>query len=431
MYFIKENDSVRHLSMRNILVVFSVWLCMASTAEGQYCTNDSRFTEQPIFTEDQIYSQKNVPYGTAVNFQGSSETLLLDIYFPKFTEDDYTKRPLVLVIHGGSFISGSKADLTFECIEFAKRGFISASINYRLGQTNDCDADPYSTQKAIYRAAQDANAAMRYIVSRATDIRLDTSYIFAGGESAGAATALNLAYMSFSEAQEIIPEATAELGHLDTSGNSLTETFSIKGVFNNWGAASLLLMKPDELVPTISFHATGDPIVSFDSTYISSCAGALMSYGSNQIHNYLNDYGVCNQLNIRQSSQHGFYQDNAGSIFRVGKATCFFRTVLCDDCSSYSTTEAIPAQCSATSELFIGNIDKDIFRIFPNPVEKQLNVYASGIEQYSVSIVNMLGKELMHVDNIPQIDVSALSQGAYIINLSFGRDNHRQIFIKK
>ena len=56
----------------------------------------------------------------------------MDIYFP--IGDTATNRPVIIYIHGGSFYSGDKSmtDCIDFCTSFAKRGYVTASINYRL-----------------------------------------------------------------------------------------------------------------------------------------------------------------------------------------------------------------------------------------------------------------------------------------------------------
>lgn len=49
--------------------------------------------------------------------------------------DTLTNRPFILLIHGGGFVGGDKSSWEDECKEFAKRGYVTASINYRLGFT--------------------------------------------------------------------------------------------------------------------------------------------------------------------------------------------------------------------------------------------------------------------------------------------------------
>jgi len=57
----------------------------------------------------------------------------MDIYQP--TGDIETARPLIIWAHGGSFQSGTSADADVVALSqaFAKKGFVCASINYRLG----------------------------------------------------------------------------------------------------------------------------------------------------------------------------------------------------------------------------------------------------------------------------------------------------------
>ena len=56
----------------------------------------------------------------------------MDIYMPD--GDTVTNRPFILYMHGGSFSAGTKnmTDCVDFCTSMAKRGYVSASINYRL-----------------------------------------------------------------------------------------------------------------------------------------------------------------------------------------------------------------------------------------------------------------------------------------------------------
>jgi len=72
-------------------------------------------------------------YGTATDFNGEKDSLFLNIYKPK--GDDNCLRPLVILVHGGSWLAGSNDDhnIRYMVREFAKKGFVAASITYRLG----------------------------------------------------------------------------------------------------------------------------------------------------------------------------------------------------------------------------------------------------------------------------------------------------------
>jgi acetyl esterase/lipase len=102
-----------------------------------------------------------------------------------------------MMVHGGGFISGNKDNMAKFCQRFADSGFVAATVEYRMGWTV---RDPISKGKtqlntqmaASYRANQDVNAAMRYIVSKANYYAIDTNKIFVGGASAGALATLAL-----------------------------------------------------------------------------------------------------------------------------------------------------------------------------------------------------------------------------------------------
>ncbi len=66
----------------------------------------------------------------------------------------------------------------------------------------------------------------------------------------------------------------------------------------------------------------------------------------------------------------------------------------------------------------------DSFSIFPNPVEDNLtiDIANSNIKDYSISIYNILGKEVLKFDNTQTnvINVSSLNGGIYLLSLSNG-----------
>jgi hypothetical protein len=54
---------------------------------------------------------------------------ILDVYRPKNTEE---KLPLILWVHGGAFITGSKEETVPYMVMLADRGFVTATINYQV-----------------------------------------------------------------------------------------------------------------------------------------------------------------------------------------------------------------------------------------------------------------------------------------------------------
>jgi hypothetical protein len=62
--------------------------------------------------------------------------LYLDFYEAKNNNAAY--RPLVICVHGGGFVSGHKTQDNWPkiCSTFAKKGYVAASFNYRMGSNS-------------------------------------------------------------------------------------------------------------------------------------------------------------------------------------------------------------------------------------------------------------------------------------------------------
>ncbi|MFZ9029420.1 MAG: alpha/beta hydrolase fold domain-containing protein, partial [Crocinitomicaceae bacterium] len=167
-----------------------IFLMLGITSFAQPC-NGGRYASN-IFTNVDVTS--DIQYGQNLDLAGSNVNLLLDFYEPN--GDTETARPLILWVHGGSFIGGSKTDgdMVTLATDFAEKGFACASIDYRLGL--NFPPDSASAIRALLRAVQDLKAAVRFFYKdRATTntYKIDTTKIFLGGTSAGALTALHYA----------------------------------------------------------------------------------------------------------------------------------------------------------------------------------------------------------------------------------------------
>ncbi|MGB1037355.1 MAG: T9SS type A sorting domain-containing protein [Bacteroidia bacterium] len=165
----------------------------------------------------QFTTKKDIQYGTAVDFAGNLETLKLDIAFPTNDTAPSCGRPLVIVIHGGAWMAGSKDDTEVQRLmeEFAQRGYVAVSPNYRLGlfQTSgsrNCNInlispgsewncynmqDTAEWYRAYYRAIQDVKGAIRYMVDQKDTYNLNPNNVFTTGFSAGGYNALGVAFL--------------------------------------------------------------------------------------------------------------------------------------------------------------------------------------------------------------------------------------------
>lgn len=396
--------------MKHSILLFL--LILSVSAKAQFCTNDDRFTEADYFQDNEIDSILNLEYARANDFQDSLNILLLDIYMPNQSEDPLAKRPFVLQMFGGGFVAGNKNLMRGDCMALARKGFVCASINYRLGDV----------PRAIYRAQQDAHAAMRWIVANADKYGIDTSWLVVGGQSAGAITAGYLQYASQDDWNTAAPSTVDSLGRIDTSGNNLTTTFNIKGIIMNWGAVRIDDVSPAEMIPMIAFHGGEDPIVSIDST-------ALGSGGSRWLHNVLVANDVCSDLTVAPEAGHSppiLFPPS----FRMSKASCFFKSLFCNDCNSVDVEQVIPADCSSTITSTVNINSVREIQVFPNPFEKEINLNGLNGNE-TLALFNSFGQMLFLGNDISNADLTKLPSGTYFLKIQ--QDSNSQIIklIKK
>lgn len=261
--------------------------------------------QKPQRFKNEVYtsidSLKNIQYGESKNINNESEKLFLDIYSP--VSDTLRKRPLVIFVHGGGFVNGDKGTgypILF-CTGLAKRGYVSSSINYRLGIEKPKNDTSYF--EAMYRGVQDAKAAVRFFRKNAEKYGIDTSKIYIMGGSAGSKVAMHLAYLDQNEVPTYLN--TAKLGSLE--GKSGNEGFSSKvnGVVNCWGAMINYRWINSGDVPLFSVHGTGDKTVPFDSSY----AYHGFKYGSSILFNSALSLGIPTGLKLFENAGHTLDSD--------------------------------------------------------------------------------------------------------------------------
>ncbi len=207
---------------------------------------DDRLIPEGRYRED-VFSAVNVSsglaYGSAVDNAGRVHTLLLDLYEP--VDDTVSRRAAIVWIHGGAFVSGSRtaAPLVELATRFAKKGYLTVSIDYRLATPEQFELDPWP---AMRDAMFDAKAAVRWLRANADRYRIDSERIAVGGGSAGAYTALHSAYV-------------------EEEGDSGNAGFSsqVGAVVDLWGGLEDVSAMERGEAPLIIIHGTLDPVVPF------------------------------------------------------------------------------------------------------------------------------------------------------------------------
>ncbi len=285
---------VHSFSLKVLAIAFVLISAQATDAQTRY--------KDIIFPALDVTVTSGIQFGSNINIDGSTAPLVLDLYQP--TNDTVKLRPLVICIHGGSLISGTRADMGTFCIDFAQRGYVSATIEYRLGI--DSPKGVTTILESLLRGVQDTKAAVRFFRSKAALYGIDTSRIFLEGSSAGSMVAVHYAYWNENE----IPPAVNQAKWGDIEGTSGNPGYSsaIKGIINYCGAIiDITWIDPGEL-PVANFHGLLDPIVPPDSG-ISSDFNINM-YGGVAISRKATQLGIYNQGAFFPNMGHGGNEDS-------------------------------------------------------------------------------------------------------------------------
>ena len=341
-------DQLNTLTMKRFLVITLILLSLFDL-QAQTACYPGRFSQTPLFDSADIRKDSNIVYAVSKNyFSGVTQNLQMDVYYPDASVDTMQQRPFILLIHGGAFLAGNRNDMAYECMEYARRGFVAATITYRLGwncPATDligvcvlCQGQNFNLKTATYVAAQDGRAALRYVNANAPTWNANPNWMFIGGESAGAITAYHSAFWDQTEANSFCSWAVAAVGTLDTAGNSLPNTWSIKGLIDNCGAISddSALMNNGS-IPVISFHDQLDCVVPYANGQVISCLCTPFYYakGSQIVNTQLSAAGACTELNTVQNSlNHCSYPKP--SI--VKRSSCFLKRIMCSSCVSATNT---------------------------------------------------------------------------------------------
>lgn len=305
--------------MKKLFIILSLCCFVPSVLAQDYNPNRYR---KAIFPS--ILSVPDVYYGSAPQWIWPywDEDLYLDVYTPN--GDDNPKRPLIIFAHSGGFINGSKDvdDMVAICDSFARKGFVTASIEYRKG-FDPLDAE--SAERAAYRGLQDGKAAVRYFKENASFYDIDTNYIFFGGMSAGGFISLNVAYM---DKEEERPESTYggglvnDLECLDCAGNDFPHTSKVRAILDFWGGVDdTLVIEPGD-IPMMIMHGEHDETVPFVYGHPFGLFTLPESYGGQPISERAAHVGVYYEfftsegpLHMLDGSDNGTWDDDSPNSF--------------------------------------------------------------------------------------------------------------------
>lgn len=167
-----------------------------SAASFPWC---SAFAAPP----DSVLWEEGIVYSTP-----DGESLALNIARPKAESG---LRPAVLCIHGGGFRAGKRESYDALCIKLAEKGFVAATVTYRLAPQHQFPA-----------AVHDCKAAVRWLRGNASKYKIDPRKIGVTGGSAGGHLAQFLG-------------VTAHVPQFEGTGGNADQSSSVACVVNVYG----------------------------------------------------------------------------------------------------------------------------------------------------------------------------------------------------
>jgi len=409
-------NALRWVWMLAAVLTFGPSLSRAQSPAA--CTGNEFLEEKYTITKvaDVVYGN-----GQAYSFTGGTtpQDVTLDIWYPNNAGTDL--RPLVILAHGGTFLTGSKEsnEVVPICESLAKKGYVTVSINYRKG------FNPFGTRNdllsAVVRATQDGHAAVRYFYKSAATgnpYNIDTNKVFIGGSSAGGFLALHCAFLQTYPEFQIIADSSLPIGLGGIyGGNNGSPGYSsrVHGVINLCGAIGDLSWLTDQDIPVLSIHGTADDVVPYaagqPSPGVPPTAGFTV-YGSFLIDSALKAQGTFSSLLTFPGAGHTPYAGSSTSNIAYMDSTLGF-----------ITNKLYNVVCGFPSSVGNSFMDKPFaVTIAPNPAAGAFTLSwaaASVAEPVAVTLTDLQGRVVLQTTTDAQTGSLTLTRGDLPAGLYF------------
>ena len=196
-----------------------------------------------------------------------------DLYLPATPG---TRRPAVVIIHGGGWVSGTRHGNDYFANLLASQGVVVLNIDYRL-------ADKALPQNRWPAQLVDAQLAVRFLRAHAAELGIDGGRLGAVGDSAGAQLAVFLGIVPhivpgdqaalYANQRPDVKAVVDQFGPMDLPGMGTYGIGSIEAMFGTATppAADLLTASPLPSVtarsaPVYIIHGQADRVVPFDAS---------------------------------------------------------------------------------------------------------------------------------------------------------------------
>jgi para-nitrobenzyl esterase len=405
-------DKKPKMKFKLLLVALTLMACLPAQPAQAQCGSGPRYIDT-VFAG---YTVTTVTYSTVYNLQ-------MDIYQPM--GDTQALRPLVVLAHGGSFVTtgGGREDdstILWLCRDLATKGYVTASIDYRL--TTDANlVYPLNGDSAIsevLEAIGDGKASVRYfykdVLTNGNSYKIDTNNIFIGGNSAGAVLAMQYAYVdSESELSAVFDTILHRVdGTLEGNSGNAGYSDNIKGVISLAGGLNQVSWLSYCSKPIVMAQGTADDIVPY------TCGNPE----DGAVNVTLCGLGSC-APNIVANTPYYDTMTFAGAghvPWQSGGIDFYMVDTLITGFLNYALCQSPPPACHFATGIKNVNNAADI-SVYPNPASDALNISSSELIN-TITITDETGRTVAEVSDINtlsyRLNTSRLSTGIYFVQIS-------------
>lgn len=406
--------------MRSILLSIPA-LLFPLLLTAQECGN-GRYTTYNYFP--QIDSIGGVQFGTNTAVDGTTQTLRMDIYAP--AGDTLQARPVVVMAFGGSFVTGSRADLAGFCAQLARMGYVAVAPDYRVGFFFP---NTSTTMHAVQRCVHDLRGCIRYlrqsVAADGNPYHIDPDRIIVGGVSAGAIGALHLSYMN--EASELpapLVADSAQLGGMEgTSGPLGYSSVPMACVSLSGALMDTTWIHPGDQ-PYCGLHETGDGIVPCYTAqaYALGFPTGIIVSGDHDINERMGHIGVPACYREYPGTGHvGYLQSDP--VNSINFVVHFLASVACGQAPDCSGAPAAVGQVAPPLRELLA---------FPVPATEVLHVVLP--ESARVQVLDAQGRIMLQAylqAGQRQLDLSSLRNGVYLLRAEGGMARTARVVVAR
>jgi acetyl esterase/lipase len=289
--------------MRTLRVVLPIWLCLGAALPAHAQLSEAE--RAAVLVGNHFNVETNIVYKVANRYEAK-----LDVYHPSKPADP---TPVLMMIHGGGWLFGTKEDSVLHLLPFLQMGFSVVNVEYRMGSVSLAPA-----------AVEDCLCALHWIGRNATKYKLDLNRVVITGGSAGGHLALTTAMVPASAGFENECAYEDDQGWTGTFVDSRPKVAAVInwfGITDVWDmiqgpnmhgyAVSWLGSSPNRedlarRVSPLTYVRSGLPAI----LTIHGDADKLVPYShAVRLHEALTKAGVRNQLLTLPGAGHGDFND--------------------------------------------------------------------------------------------------------------------------